>query len=130
MKRVLFVCVHNSGRSQMAEAFLNQIAPGKVEAVSAGTMPVDSVQPQVITAMRELGIDISRQRPKALTADMLESADRVVTMGCSQEQVCPASLVPVEDWQLEDPEGQSLDKVRQIRDEIRSRVEKLAAHLS
>ena len=130
MKRVLFICVHNSGRSQMAEAFLNHIASGKVEAVSAGTMPVDHVQPDVITAMRELGIDISRQRPKALTADMLESADRVVTMGCSQEQVCPASLVPVEDWQLEDPEGQSLDKVRKIRDEIQSRVEKLVAQLS
>lgn len=130
MTRVLFVCVHNSGRSQMAEAFLNHFGSHDVDAISAGTVPGDRVQPNVVAAMRELGIDISRKEPKALTAAMLESADRVVTMGCSQEQACPASLVPVDDWELEDPEGQPLDKIRQIRDDTRSRVQKLVAELS
>lgn len=126
---MLFVCVHNSGRSQMAEAFLNQFGSHDVEAISAGTVPGDRVHPNVVTAMQELGIDISQKKPKALTAEMLESADRVVTMGCSQEQACPASLVPVEDWALEDPQGEPLHKVRQIRDQIRARVKRLAADL-
>lgn len=125
----MFVCVHNSGRSQMAEAFLNHFGSHDVEAISAGTVPGDRVQPNVVAAMRELGIDISQKKPKALTAEMLESADRVVTMGCSQEQACPASLVPVEDWELEDPHGQPLHKVRRIRDQIAARVKKLAADL-
>ena len=125
MKTVLFVCVGNSGRSQMAEAFFNQAAGGKARAISAGTKPASAVDPQAIEVMRELGIDISAARPKALTVDMLEQTDRVVTMGCGGEGVCPASFVETEDWQLEDPKGKSLEEVRRIRDEIRARVTRL-----
>ncbi|MBN2100022.1 MAG: arsenate reductase ArsC, partial [Dehalococcoidia bacterium] len=103
MKTVLFVCVGNSGRSQMAEAFFNQAAGGKARAISAGTNPASAVDPKTIEVMREVGIDISAAKPKALTMDMLDQADRVVTMGCGAEEVCPASFVETEDWQLEDP---------------------------
>lgn len=122
MKRVLFVCVHNSGRSQMAEAFFNQLAGGKAKALSAGTNPADSVNPTVIRAMHEVGIDVGGKRPKALTMEMIDQADKVVTMGCGVEEVCPATFVETEDWGLEDPEGKPLDEVRRIRDEIRARV--------
>ena len=127
MKTVLFVCVHNSGRSQMAEAFFNQLAEGKAQAYSAGTQPADKVNPVVIEAMREVGIDISSNRPKALTIDMVEKADRMITMGCGAEAegVCPASFVETEDWALEDPKGKSLKQVRKIRDEIKEMVTKL-----
>ena len=100
MKTVLFVCVGNSGRSQMAEAFFNQAAGGKARAMSAGTKPASAVDPRTVEVMREVGIDISAARPKALTTEMLEQADRVVTMGCGVEGVCPASFVETEDWQL------------------------------
>ena len=125
MKTVLFVCVGNSGRSQMAEAFFNQAAGGKARAISAGTKPASAVDPQTIEVMREVGIDISGAKPKALTMEMLEQADRVVTMGCGVEGVCPASFVETEDWQLEDPKGKSLEDVRRIRDEIKTRVTRL-----
>ena len=129
MKKVLFVCVHNAGRSQMAEAFFNQMAKGKAKGFSAGTQPADKVNPVVVAAMREVGIDISRQKPKLLTLEMLESVDRVITMGCGAEGVCPASFVPTEDWQLEDPEGKPIERVRQIRDEVKARVEELVRTL-
>jgi len=125
MKTVLFVCVGNSGRSQMAEAFFNQAAGSKARAISAGTKPAGAVDPRTIEVMREVGIDISAARPKALTMEMLEQADRVVTMGCGAEGVCPASFVETEDWQLEDPKGKSLEEVRRIRDEIKTRVTRL-----
>ncbi|MBI4331923.1 MAG: arsenate reductase ArsC [Chloroflexi bacterium] len=125
MKTVLFVCVHNSGRSQMAEAFFNQLARGNAKAISAGTDPADRVDPTVATVMAEAGIDISGNKPKSLTQDTLDSASRVITMGCGVEGVCPASLVPAEDWGLEDPKGKPLDRVREIRDEIRARVVRL-----
>ena len=125
MKRVLFVCVHNSGRSQMAEAFFNQLAKGKAEAISAGTDPADALESNVVEAMREMGIDMGGRKPKALTIEMLERADKVVTMGCGVEGVCPASFVETEDWGLEDPKGKPLEKVRKIRDEIRKRVIKV-----
>jgi len=125
MKTVLFVCVGNSGRSQMAEAFLNDLVNGKARAISAGTKPASAVDPRTIEVMREVGIDISAARPKALTMEMLEQADRVVTMGCGTEGVCPASFVETEDWQLEDPKGKSLEEVRRIRDEIKTRVKRL-----
>ncbi|MFP3879749.1 MAG: arsenate reductase ArsC [Dehalococcoidia bacterium] len=130
MKKVLFVCTHNSGRSQMAEAFFDQIAQGRAVAVSAGTQPAPQVNPTVVAAMREIGIEIGDKKPKLLTAEMLQNADRVVTMGCSTEKVCPATFVPTEDWQLEDPQGQPIEKVRQIRDEIQTRVAELAGKLS
>ena len=125
MKTVLFVCVGNAGRSQMAEAFFNQAAGGKARAVSAGTKPASGVDPRTVEVMREVGIDISGNKPKALTMEMLEQADRVITMGCGVEGVCPASFVQTEDWQLEDPKGKPIEEVRRIRDEIRARVLRL-----
>ena len=122
MRMVLFVCVHNSGRSQMAEAFFNQLGNGKVRALSAGTNPDTTVDSSVIEAMREVGIEISGNRPKALTLEMVEQADKVITMGCGVEGVCPATLVETEEWELEDPKGKTLDEVRKIRDEIRVKV--------
>ncbi len=129
MKKILFVCVHNAGRSQMAQAFFNQMAKGKAKGFSAGTQPADKVNPVVVEAMREVGIDISRRKPKSLTLEMLEGVERVITMGCGVEGVCPASFVPTEDWQLEDPEGKPIERVRQIRDEVEARVEGLIKEL-
>jgi len=129
LTKVVFVCVHNSGRSQMAEAFFNQLAEGKAQAFSAGTQPAERVNPIVVEATREAGIDISRNKPKALTLEMVEQADRVITMGCGVEAACPATFVETEDWELEDPEGKTLEQVRQIRDGINNRVIKLLAQL-
>jgi protein-tyrosine-phosphatase len=114
----------------MAEAFFDQMAQDTAVAISAGTQPASQVNPTVVAAMREIGIEIGDKKPKLLTVEMLENADRVVTMGCSTEKICPASFVPTEDWQLEDPEGQPIEKVRQIRDEIQARVAELAGRLS
>jgi protein-tyrosine-phosphatase len=122
LRTILFACVHNAGRSQMAEAFLNHMAAGKAMAHSAGTQPADELNPVVVEAMREIDIDISDNKPKLLTRDMLEQADMVVTMGCGIEGVCPATFVETEDWELEDPSGKPLPEVRRIRDEIRGRV--------
>ena len=129
MKKILFVCVHNSGRSQMAEAFFNQLAEGKAHASSAGTRPASHTDRIVAEVMRELGIDISQRRPKLLTSEMVQNADRVITMGCGVEEACPVVFVPVEDWQLEDPEGKPIQKVREIRDEIEAKVKKLVEEI-
>jgi arsenate reductase len=129
MKKILFVCVHNSGRSQMAEAFFNQLAKSKARAVSAGTQPAAQVNPTVVAAMRELGMEIGNQKPKSLTLEMMESADRVITMGCNVAETCPASFIPTEDWELDDPEGKSIEETRQIRDQIKRRVEVLVKEL-
>ena len=123
MKKVLFVCVHNAGRSQMAEAFFNEMAEGKAKGFSAGTRIVEKVNPLVVEAMLEAGLDISKNKPKMLTIEMLDNADKVITMGCGVDGVCPASFVPTEDWKLEDPEGKMIEQVRQIRDEVKLRVE-------
>jgi len=125
LPNVLFVCVHNSGRSQMAEAFFNRLAKGKAQALSAGTDPAEAVEPTVVMAMRELGIDVSGNKPKALTPQMVEQADMVVSMGCGVEGVCPAALVETEEWELEDPRGKALPEVRRIRDDIKAKVAKL-----
>jgi arsenate reductase len=109
----------------MAEAFFNELAQGKAIAISAGTKPAAHTDSNVVRAMREIGIDISGQRPKPLTQQVLEGADRVITMGCRVEEACPATCLPTEDWELDDPGGQPIDEVRQIRDQIRSKVEKL-----
>ena len=124
MKTVLFVCVHNSGRSQMAEAFFNQLAKGKAKGLSAGTQPAEEVNPIVTDVMREVGIDISNNKPKALTIDLVEKADKMITMGCGAEAeaVCPASFIETEDWKLDDPKGKSIEEVRRIRDEVKERV--------
>jgi len=129
---VLFVCVHNSGRSQMAEAFFNKLAEGKAKGISAGTQPADAVNPVVVKAMREAGIDISGNKPRALTMDMVEKADKMITMGCGAEAgaVCPASFIETEDWALEDPKGKSLEQVRKIRNEVKRRVTKLVEEVS
>jgi len=128
--RVLFVCVHNAGRSQMAEAFLRQMGGPGIEAGSAGTVPASKVHPEVVEAMREVGLDLSAQVPQLLTEEMLRQADRVITMGCSVQEACPAVLVESEDWGLEDPAGRSLAMVRQIRDQVRERVGRLLADLT
>src|SRR5439155_18487617 len=125
MKRVIFACVHNAGRSQMAAAFFNSIADRtKAVAVSAGTQPGDCVYPEVLAVMREVGIDLSGATPRRLTADLAEGASLLVTMGCGDE--CP--VVPGarrDDWPLLDPKGLPIEHVRAIRDEIRSRVQSL-----
>ena len=131
MKTVLFVCVRNSGRSQMAEAFFNRMAKGKAMALSDGTRLADEINPLVVKAMREVGIDISANKPKALTMEMVEKADRVVTMGCGAETeaVCPASFIQTEDWALAHPQGKPIEEVRRIRDEIEQKVLKLSEEL-
>jgi arsenate reductase (thioredoxin) len=130
-KTTLFVCVHNSGRSQMAEAFFNKMAKGRAYAVSAGTQPAENVNLVVVEAMKEVGIDISRNKPKALTLEMIEKADRMITMGCGAdaEGLCPASFVETEDWALEDPKGKTIVEVRKIRDEIKRRVNDLLGEI-
>ena len=125
MKKILFVCVHNAGRSQIAEAFFNHYAKGKAQAFSAGTHYASRIDPIVVEAMAERGIDISNKRPKMLTLEMLGVADKVISMGCGVEGVCPATFVPTEDWQLEDPEGKPIKQVRGIRDEIETKVKTL-----
>jgi arsenate reductase len=118
---VLFVCVHNAGRSQMAAAFLTQVSNGAVEVRSAGSKPADQVNPAAVAAMAELGIDIAAEQPKILTDDAVRAADVVITMGCGD--TCP--FYPgkrYEDWVLDDPAGQGIEAVRPIRDEIRRRV--------
>lgn len=128
-QRVLFVCVHNSGRSQMAEAFANHLAGGPAWAESAGTTPAERPNPVVVEAMRERGIDLSASRPKAMTQAMVDRADRVITMGCAITEECPAVFVPTEDWGLDDPAGRPIAEVRRIRDEVERRVRGLLSEL-
>ncbi len=125
---VLFVCVHNAGRSQMAAGFLQHLGQGRIEVLSAGSQPADSVNPAAVEAMAEVGIDIADNQPKVLTDSAVQTADVVITMGCGDE--CP--FYPgkrYEDWVLDDPAGQGVEAVRPIRDEIRARVEALIATL-
>lgn len=125
---VLFVCVHNAGRSQMAAAFLAHLAHGRIEVRSAGSAPADSINPAAVEAMREVGIDMSIETPKILTTEAVQKSDVVITMGCGD--TCP--VFPgkrYEDWQLEDPAGRGIEAVRPIRDEIRARIETLVAEL-
>jgi len=130
MKKVLFVCVHNAGRSQIAEAYFNRLsALNKAVAFSAGTKPSKEINPVVVQVMKEAGFDLSRKTPKILTLNMLENADKVVTMGCGVEETCPASFVPSEDWQIEDPEGNSIETVRRIRNEIELKVKRLLTEI-
>ena len=128
---VIFVCVHNTGRSQMAAAFFNLIAKDKAKAFSAGTQPADSVNPIVVEAMQEAGIDISGNRPQLLTTDLVQRADRMITMGCGAdvEAVCPAGFLETEDWAIDDPYGKPIEQVREIREEVRRRVENLLIEL-
>ncbi|CAM4312811.1 arsenate reductase ArsC [Nocardia ninae] len=126
---VLFVCVHNAGRSQMAQGFLSHLAGGAIEVRSAGSAPGDTLNPAVVEAMREVGIDITGQAPKILDPDTVEASTVVITMGCGD--ACPYFPgVDYRDWKLDDPAGKGIDAVRPIRDEIRWRVEKLIEELA
>ena len=123
--------MENAGRSQMAEAFANYYGKGKLVASSAGVVLAEKINPVVVQVMREKEFDISHNRPKLLTLRMAEEADRIITMGCSVENVCPAPLLKnVIDWKLEDPKGKPIEKVRQIRDEIEEKVKKLTSKLA
>jgi len=128
MKRILFVCVENAGRSQMAEAFAGRYGEGKLIVSSAGNKPGGKVNPVVVEAMREKGIDISMNKPKLLTFQMAQDSDLIVTMGCDDQGICPGPFFkPTVDWKLEDPKDKPLEKVREIRDEIERRVRELIA---
>ena len=126
---VLFVCVHNAGRSQMAAGYLRYLAGDRIEVRSAGSMPADQINPIAVEAMREEGIDIAAEQPKVLTPEAVQASDVVITMGCGD--ACP--YYPgkrYEDWKLDDPAGQGIDAVRPIRDDIRARIEGLIASLA
>ena len=128
MKTVLFVCVHNAGRSQMAAGFMRTLGAGKVAVLSAGSAPKDSINAIAVEAMAEVGIDIEHNVPKILTPESVQSSDVVITMGCGD--ACP--FYPgkrYEDWVLEDPAGQGIEKVREIRDDIKRRVEVLLSEI-
>lgn len=125
---VLFVCVHNAGRSQMAAGYMEKLSNGKVRVLSAGSAPKDSINPMAISVMAEEGIDIANNQPKVLTTEAVQESDVVITMGCGD--TCP--FYPgkrYEDWVLEDPAGKELDKVRTIRDQIKEKVEKLLSEI-
>jgi protein-tyrosine-phosphatase len=125
---VLFVCVHNAGRSQMAAGFMRELGQGRVEVLSAGSAPKDSINPVAVEAMAEIGIDIASNTPKILTPEAVQQSDAVITMGCGD--ACP--YYPgkrYEDWVLDDPAGQGIESVRVIRDDIKGRVEKLLSEL-
>jgi arsenate reductase len=125
---VLFVCVHNAGRSQMAAGFMRQLGGDRIEVLSAGSAPKDSINPIAVAAMAEVGIDIAHEQPKVLTPEAVIESDAVITMGCGD--ACP--FYPgkrYEDWVLEDPAGQDIDFVRVVRDEIKARVEALLSEL-
>lgn len=127
-KTIMFVCVHNAGRSQMAAGFMRELGGERVEVLSAGSAPKDSINPIAVEAMLELGIDIANQKPKILTPEAVQQSDVVITMGCGD--ACP--YYPgkrYEDWKLDDPAGQGIEPVRVIRDEIKARVEILLSEI-
>ncbi|MGA7368648.1 MAG: arsenate reductase ArsC [Nitrososphaeraceae archaeon] len=130
-KTILFVCVQNAGRSQMAEGLLRKYAPDGYEPMSAGTMPISQINSLAIQVMSEIGIDISKQKPKDLTEDMMRNSDKIINMGCMDKNFCPTLFIPkVIDWGIEDPKGKPVEKVREIRDEIERRIKELAAYVS
>ena len=130
-KLILFVCVENAGRSQMAEGFFNKrYAPGGYRAISAGTRPVSQINPLAVQAMSEVGIDISNQKSKIITEDMIRNSAKSVNMGCIERAECPMLFINnVIDWGIEDPKGKPIEKVREIRDEIDRRVREIAESL-
>jgi len=126
MRYVLFVCTHNAGRSQMAQAFFERVAPPDLRAESAGQAPAEEIWPNVVEAMREIGIDISGRKPKKIDLEMQLHADKAITLNC--QGTCPYVIGGVEDWDVEDPAGQPLEEVREIRDDIERRVVDLVEH--
>ncbi|HEY8110577.1 MAG TPA: arsenate reductase ArsC [Candidatus Nitrosotenuis sp.] len=122
-KKILFVCVENAGRSQMAEGFFRKYAPSEYESQSAGTKPIGTINPLAVEAMMEIGIDISSQQPKMISDSLIQQSSRIVNMGCMDKESCPALFVQnVLDWGIPDPKGKSLDEVRKIRDLIEKRI--------
>jgi arsenate reductase len=128
MVTVLFICVHNAGRSQMAEAFFNKLSEGHHRGISAGSNPASQVNPIVVETMKEVGIDISDKKPKKLSKEMILEAELAITMGCG-EDTCPIVPNELREWDLEDPHNKTIDVVRTIRDEIKNRVEALVKEL-
>lgn len=129
-KSILFVCVENAGRSQMAEGFFNRYAPKGYEAISAGTKPISQINPIAVEVMREADIDISNQKSKELTEDMIRNSSNIVNMGCMEKESCPTLFLQnLLDWNIEDPKAKPIEKVREIRDEIDQRVKELVASI-
>jgi len=128
MVTVLFICVHNAGRSQMAEAFFNKLSEGRHKGISAGSNPASQVNPIVVEAMKKVGIDIGGKKPKKLNKEMIMEAELAITMGCG-EDTCPIVPNELREWDLEDPHDKTIDEVRRIRDEIKSRIEALVKEL-
>ncbi len=130
-KTILFVCVENVGRSQMAEGFFRKYAPEGYEPLSAGTKPVSQINPLAIQVMNEIGLDISKQKSKDLTEDMMRNSDKIINMGCMDKNFCPTLFIPkVIDWGIADPKDKTIDQVRRIRDEIERRIKELATDVS
>ncbi len=130
-KTILFVCVENAGRSQMAEGFFRKYAPEGYEPLSAGTKPVSQINPLAIQVMNEFGIDISKQKSKDLTEDMMRNSYKIINMGCMDKNFCPTLFIPrVIDWGIEDPKDKSIERVREIRSEIERRIKELATDVS
>ncbi|HEX6294364.1 MAG TPA: arsenate reductase ArsC [Nitrososphaeraceae archaeon] len=130
-KTVLFVCVENAGRSQMAEGFFKKYPPNGFKAQSAGTKPVSQINPIAVQAMREVGLDISNQKSKEMSEEMMRDSDSIVNMGCMDKSFCPTIFLPkVIEWNLPDPKGKSIEEVRKIRDEIEERIKELVAEIT
>jgi protein-tyrosine-phosphatase len=130
-KTILFVCVENAGRSQIAEGFFRKYAPEGYDPLSAGTKPISQINPLAIQVMNEIGIDISKQKPKDLSEDMMRNSDRIINMGCMDKNFCPTLFIPnVVDWGIEDPKDKPIERVREIRDDIERRIKELATDVS
>jgi protein-tyrosine-phosphatase len=128
---ILFVCVENAGRSQMAEGFFRKVAPEGFEPISAGTKPISQINPVVVQVMDEVGVDIKQQKPKDINEDMMRNSTKIVNMGCMDKSFCPTLFIPnLIDWGIEDPKGKSIEQVREIRDDIEQRVKQLVTNLS
>ena len=130
MKKVLFVCVENAGRSQMAEGFFKKLAPDDCQGIGAGTKPISEINPLAIQAMKEVDIDISQNQSKLITNEMISESNSVVNMGCMDMESCPTLFVEnVADWGIEDPKGKSIEDIRRIRDSIEIKVKELVSEL-
>ena len=130
MKTILFVCVENAGRSQIAEGFFKKLAPDCYEGISAGTKPVSEINPLAVQTMKEVDIDISQNRSKLITNDMISESNIVVNMGCIDKESCPSLFVEdVNDWNIKDPKGKSIEEVRKIRDAVEIKVKELIQNL-
>lgn len=129
-KTILFVCVENAGRSQIAEAFFNKYAPKGYKAISAGTKPVSHINPMAVEVMKEIRVDISNQKSKDITEEAMRNSTQIVNMGCMEKEACPTLFLHnLLDWNIEDPKGKSIEKVREIRDEIHQRIKEIVSSI-